>query len=212
MPVSIFSRVHRTPRTSPQPVVRSRTAVGSGPILLVIAVLATVGTLAALLAHRNNAARLAAFRGDPTCTQGGLSAVPGAPGRSCSIVTATIASRWIHRYKGSRYYRLAVQPAGGGTDSVELKGPTDKSVWNMATPASVATVTLFTESPTARRRVTRVSTSTLTAITSWNPEWRDTDSEFGVWFLGITALACTVALLRIRSRRNSARNLGEPLV
>ena len=211
MPSPIFARERKTKGSGRQPAVRSRPTAGAGPILLVIAVLATIGTFAALLAHHNNAARVAAFRADPTCRQDRLSVAPGAPVMSCTIATATIASRWIHRYKGSRYYRLAVQPAGGGTDSVELKGSRDKSVWNLATPGSVATVTLFTESPTARRRVTRVTTSTLTAITSWNPEWRDTDSQLGVWFLGITAAACMMALAWIRWRRTPP-NLGEPLV
>ena len=188
-----------------------RRVSGLVPILAIIAVLATGGAIAAKVSHAHNLLRLALFQADPLCGAASAEAERAASTRVCTVGPATVSARWVHVYKGSRYFRLALAVPDGAIDSVELKGATEKAAWNAATPGSPATITRFVEALDTKPHVTRVTAGGLTATTSWSPEWRNRDTDIGIWFLGLTAGACIVALLWIRARRTTT-NLGEPFV
>lgn len=178
-----------------------RRSAGAGPILAIIALLATIGTVAAAIAYRRNVARAARYAVDPSCQAPLVVGSPSAPNALCTTEPATITAQWVHRNRGSRYYRLAMHSDGRAIDSVEVKGANAKAIWNALPVGSAVTVQRFTDVKPDQRRVTLVTTGGLSALTAWNPAWQEKNTKTGMWFLGIIALLSAAALVRLRARR-----------
>jgi hypothetical protein len=172
-------------------------------MLAVIALLATIGAVAAGIAYRKNMSRAARYAADPSC-QSSLIVAQG----SCTTEPATITAQWIKKNRGSRYYRLAMRTTGS-IDSVELKGANDKAVWNASPVGSLITAQRFAYPETERPRVTLIAVNSLSALTAWNPAWQEKNTKVGMWFLGIIALlssAMTVARVLRRASPHPPRS------
>ena len=180
----------------------ARTSSGAVPMLAVVAVLATAGAIAAGIGYRHNSHRAARYAADSGCTAPAEVTPPTSSNGLCATESATVEARWIHTYRSSHYYRLAVRSADGVVDSIELHGSNDKAIW-MATPiGSAVMVRRFSEEASPKQHVTLVATKGLVAQTLWDPEWENRDREFGIWFLSIVAVVCSAGLYRIRARRS----------
>lgn len=179
-----------------------RRNAGAIPILAVCAVLATVGAVAAGIAHRNNTERAAQYAADPSCRASlGMKPSSAAVDGRCTIEFATVTVRYVHTYRRSRSYRLGLETSDGAVDSIELKGPDDKVIWDASPVRSAIVVQRFTDRGPGKRHVTLVTSNGLQARTAWNPAWQTMNTEIGMWFLGMAALVCTLALLWLRARR-----------
>jgi hypothetical protein len=180
---------------------RSQRSIGAGLMLMVIAVLATIGTVAIGISYRNNEQRAARYAADPSCQSSLVVRSPAAPVGLCTTELATITALWLHRNRGTRYYRLAMLTTSRVIDSLDLKGENDKAVWNAARVGSSITVQRFAYPATERRRVTLVAVNGLNAQTAWNPAWQEKNAKVGMWFCGIAALLSMAGLLLVRARR-----------
>lgn len=189
--------------------VRSRKPRGAMPIVALIAVLSTVGTIGAEVAHRNNAARASRYAQDPSCRES--LATPGSTissRASCTGEDATVTAQYIHTYRSSHYYRLGLRTADGMIDSVEMTGPATVALWRALPVGSVARVQRFSHDAASPRHVTLVRVGTLEGRTEWNPLWQEGNTLLGVWFLGLVAMASCIALW-LHSRRSDDAAIRE---
>lgn len=177
-----------------------RRAANAAPFLAIIAVLASAGAIAAGMSRQHNAMRAARYASDPSCRTSLFQNSSNSPKGLCSSESATVAARWVHSYRGSHYYRLALRASDGIVDSIEAKGRNDKAIWIAAPVGAAVTVRRFTENGLTKRHVTLVAAGGLDAQTQWNPAWEANDAELGGWFLAIVALLSTAGLVWTRAR------------
>lgn len=177
------------------------------PTLLfaIFAVLGFGGAIAAYVAHRANTARVAAYHADRHCatplTAEDVHASMIEPAGACTLSRATTTAKWIHSYKGSKYYRLAVTTPGGQIDSVELKGDNARLTWDVASAGNMLFAESFVDPATRARHVTAVRGGSAAVPTGWNPDYRAKDTMVGVVFLTLLGIGGAIGAIVSRMRR-----------
>ena len=113
-------------------------------VIAIVAVLSTIGAIAAGVANGDNSARVARFDADPGCRAPLNRAVPFTPPSMCSNDDATVVAQYVYSQHNSRYYRLALRQSDGAAHSIETERRPAQALGALAPVGTLVRVQRFT--------------------------------------------------------------------